>query len=137
MDDFTVKPRDSTSRIGPGRQASPVRTELAPAQSVTASSSSAPRGGGPQGEAASHASPHDFHLAPQSQKVIDREREVSRRLAHARLWPIAARRRRRARKSSRPRSLMLRYRGDAKRAAPHNPAHRNAHAVGGDRPSIP
>jgi hypothetical protein len=79
MDDFTVKPRDSTSRIGPGRQASPVRTELAPAQSVTASSSSAPRGGGPQGEADSSSSPHDFLLAPQSQKVIDREREVSRR----------------------------------------------------------
>lgn len=75
MDDLTIKPRDGTSRAGPGRQAAPVRTELAPAQSVTASPSSAPRGGGAQGD----PGPHDYHLAPQSQTVIDREREVSAR----------------------------------------------------------
>ena len=81
MDDFTIKPRDSTSRSGTGRQAAPVRTELASTQSVSASSSSAPRSGGGQGDAHGSAQgetgPHDFHLAPQSQKVIDREREVS------------------------------------------------------------
>ena len=82
MDDFTIKPRDSTSRSGTGRQAAPVRTELASTQSVSASPSSAPRGGGQggaQGSAHGEAGPHDFHLAPQSQKVIDREREVSAR----------------------------------------------------------
>lgn len=83
MDGFAIKPRDSTSRPAPGRRAASTHTELAPAQSVAASSSSAPGGGGARGSAQDETGhepgPHDFHLAPQSQTVIDRERDVSAR----------------------------------------------------------
>lgn len=76
MDGFTIKPRDSASRPAAVTRTSPVRTELAPAQSVMASAASA----------TSHSmddpgdsGPHEYQLESQSQKVVDRERDISRR----------------------------------------------------------
>ncbi|MGE3147857.1 MAG: hypothetical protein AB7K04_02210 [Pseudorhodoplanes sp.] len=71
MDGLTIKPRDSSSRIAASRPGS-ARTALAPAQSVTAPSATAnPQTGDDH--------PHDFHLAPDNQQVIDREREETER----------------------------------------------------------
>lgn len=77
MDDFTIKPRDSSSRIGTIRRTGPVRTELAPSQSVTpAAASSTSLSGEMRGE---NSPPHEYLLDPQSQKLADREREIASR----------------------------------------------------------
>jgi hypothetical protein len=72
---FTVKPRDSVARTGLGRT-SVVRTDLAPSQSVTAA----------KVVEATHvplveSSGREPVINPQSQEVLNRERERARRAA--------------------------------------------------------
>jgi hypothetical protein len=77
MDDFAIKPRDSSSRVGAVRRTGPMRTELAPSQSVTpAAASSTSPGGEMRGD---NNTPHEYLLDQQSQKLVDRERELASR----------------------------------------------------------
>jgi hypothetical protein len=76
MDDFAIKPRDSASRSAPRRPSVSVRTDLAPSQSVTAAAaSSTPH----TGEALNDQSAREALIDPQSQKIIDRERDIGAR----------------------------------------------------------
>ena len=93
---FTVKPRDSASRVVYDRT-STVRTDLSPAQSVGAPQAVPPLR---NGQGPSDLTPRGVAIDPQSQDVIRRARDERRApqapeafrrsaLAHARLSAVA------------------------------------------------
>lgn len=91
---FTIKPRDSVSRVLHGRK-SAARTELSPAQSVTAANPLSP---GHDGRAASEWAGRGPSIDPQGEEAIRRAREEEERRKRKRVTDEALSRMRAYRK---------------------------------------
>lgn len=68
---FTIKPRDSLTRRTVGRSNNIVRTDLSPSQSVNAGAQSSV-----SGQTTTNTGARDPGLDPQSQSLLNREREA-------------------------------------------------------------
>ena len=106
---FTIKPRDSASRILHDRT-STVRTDLSPSQSVRAAEAVAPLR---NGQGPSDLTPRSVTIDPQSQDVIYRARDEQER-------------RKRQKMSDEALSRMRAYRQKAPADAPPEPDHPHA-----------